>query len=290
MKALSTKKSIFISIVVALVLALTLFVFIASQGFNSLIMADKSSYDVQYDRGSYKLKLSSEFQTLENSASLGKVLIKTGRLDISVKDTAKTYKAITAKIQENNGYISSFNSRNSDHIQLTIRVPVKNFHRLFEVMKEEADKNSSVRQSIDVQDATDKYTDIDRRIKSKKAIEGRYLNILDKATKVTEVLQIEKELGSIRIEIERMEAKLKSLSNKSHFSTIVLKIQKINEDELIENPSMLSQIISSLNTGWNQAILFMLFLMRNWFAVLLVLGAGFMIRKFYRNKPNNENS
>ena len=200
------------------------------------------------------------------------MLIKTGRLDISVKDTAKTYKAITAKIQENDGYISSFNSRNSDHIRLTIRVPVKNFHRLFEVMKAEADKNSSVRQSIDVQDATAKYTDIDSRIKSKKAIERRYLNILDKATKVTQVLQIEKELGSIRIEIERMEAKLKSLSNKSHFSTIVLEIQKIKEGELIKDPSMLSQIISSLNTGWNQAILFMLLLMRNWFSVLLVLG------------------
>jgi len=285
MKALPTKKSIFISIVVALALALAWFVFIASQGFNSLLKSD-----VQYERASYKLKLSPEFQTLENSVGLGKVLIKTGRLDISVKDTAKTYKAITVKIQESGGYISSFNSRNSDHIRLTIRVPVKNFHRLFEVMKAEADKNSSVRQSIDVQDATAKYTDIDSRIKSKKAIERRYLNILDKATKVTQVLQIEKELGSIRIEIERMEAKLKSLSNKSHFSTIVLEIQKIKEGELIKDPSMLSQIISSLNTGWNQAILFMLFIMRNWFAALLVLGAGFTVRKFYRDKPDNENN
>ncbi|MCS5550841.1 MAG: DUF4349 domain-containing protein [Gammaproteobacteria bacterium] len=290
MKTLPAKKSIFISIVVALVLALAWFVFTASQNFLSLNKSKTYLSAVQQDRVSYKLKLSSEFQALEDSAGLGKVLIKTGRLDISVKDTAKTYKAITAKIQESDGYISSFNSRNSDHIRLTIRVPVKNFHRLFEVMKEEADKNSSVRQSIDVQDATAKYTDIDSRIKSKKAIERRYLNILDKATKVTQVLQIEKELGSIRIEIERMEAKLKSLSNKSHFSTIVLEIQKIKEDELIKDPSMLSQIMSSLNTGWNQAILFMLFLMRNWFAVLLVLGVGFMIRKFYRNKPNNENS
>jgi hypothetical protein len=53
---------------------------------------------------------------------------------------------------------------------------------------------------------------------------------------------------------------------------------------------MLSQIISSLNTGWNQAILFMLFIMRNWFAALLVLGAGFTVREFYRDKPDNENN
>jgi precorrin-6B methylase 1 len=144
-----------------------------------------------------------------------------------------------------------------------------------------------------VEDVTAKYTDIDSRIKSKKAIEKRYLNILDKATKVTEILQIERELGNIRIEIERMEANLKVLSSQSHFSTIELSIKKIYEKpevKVIEKPSVFSQMASSLASGWGQAISFVLTLMRNWFAVLLVLGVGFTIRRFYRNKPDNENN
>ena len=130
MKALPTKKSIFIFVVVAIVLALVWLVFTASLDIISQeVRQDKremSLHDIR-DRSNYKLKLSPEFQALEGSAQLGKVLIKIGHLDISVKDTAKTYKAITVKIQESGGYISSFNSRNSDHIRLTIRVPVRIF-------------------------------------------------------------------------------------------------------------------------------------------------------------------
>jgi hypothetical protein len=309
MKTLLTKKNIFLVIVIILILFLFVikdtlkvgsFLMMPEADMKSSVSYSKARRDIraEYVQAKtravrHKLSLSSEFQALEDSAQLGKVLIKTGTLDISVKDTAEAYKSITAKIQENKGYISSFNSRNSDHIRLTIRVPVKNFHELFEIIKEEADKDSSTSQSITVEDVTAKYTDIDSRIKSKKAIEKRYLNILDKATKVTEILQIERELGNIRIEIERMEANLKVLSSQSHFSTIELSIKKIYEKpevKVIEKPSVFSQMASSLTSGWGQAISFVLTLMRNWFAVLLVLGVGFTIRRFYRNKPDNENN
>jgi len=171
------------------------------------------------------LPLINLFVSSANASEYGLILIKTGSLNFAVKNFDTAYQSIKTKIQNSNGYITSENSRGSKNTNLVIKVPVSDFHQLLELIEKEADQEYLVTKSVNSQDVTEEYIDVESRIKSKKAIETRYLEILTKARNVTEILKVEKELGKIRTEIEQAEGRLQYLINRSNYSTISLTSQ-----------------------------------------------------------------
>ena len=68
---------------------------------------------------------------------------------------------------------------------------------------------------------TDEFVDIQARLKNAYAIRDRLSELLSRAP-VKEALDIEKELGRVTEEIERMEGKLKLLRDQIAFSTITV--------------------------------------------------------------------
>jgi len=222
--------------------------------------------------------------SVKNVEKHGEVLIKTGELNFSVENYQKTYKSIIQNIQKLDGYIVSESSYGSHNISLKIRVPAQNFHQLFEFLLKEANKDRSIRKSINVKDVTEEYMDVESRIRSKKLIEERYLEILSKATEVSELLDVEKYLGDIRTEIEQVEGRLKYLKNKSDFSTIDLRISKVQKTKELKEDSLTTKIQDSFDTGWNRAISLMLFIASNWFIFILIFGVIFFMRRKYINK------
>jgi len=75
-------------------------------------------------------------------------------------------------------------------------------------------------QGIQVEDITQKYVDIYARLNSKKDVEKRFLILLQKASNVKEILDIEQALRQIREEIDSTESNLKYFQNSIQFSTI----------------------------------------------------------------------
>ncbi len=49
------------------------------------------------------------------------------------------------------------------------------------------------RKEISAEDVTEEYVDVEARLKAKRLLEKRYLELLNKATKVSEMLEIERE-------------------------------------------------------------------------------------------------
>ena len=198
------------------------------------------------------------------------------------------------KIQNSNGYITSENSRGSKNTNLVIKVPVSDFHQLLELIEKEADQAYLVTKSVNSQDVTEEYIDVESRIKSKKAIETRYLEILTKARNVTEILKVEKELGKIRTEIEQSEGRLQYLRNRSNYSTNSLSIYEFQVSEVkpvqpIEKPSLISKMKNSLIIGWGQVESLLLFLISNWFAILLASGVAYYAkRKYLKHKSRKD--
>ncbi|WPE16346.1 DUF4349 domain-containing protein [Candidatus Thioglobus autotrophicus] len=216
-----------------------------------------------------------------NAVEHGLVLIKTGNLFFSVKNYKKSYKSIIDSINKFDGYVVDESSYGSNDVNLKIRVPANNFNQLFEILLKEADQERSIRKSINTKDVTEEYMDVESRIKSKKLIEDRYLEILSKATKVSELLEVEKYLGDIRTEIEQVEGRLKYLKNRSNFSTIDLKISEAQKYEKLKEDSLMAKIQDSFGMGWSRAISLMLFVTSNWFAVVLVIALIYFIKKKY---------
>ncbi len=240
------------------------------------------------------LPLINLFVSSANASEYGLILIKTGSLNFAVKNFDTAYESIKTKIQNSNGYITSENSRGSKNTNLVIKVPVSDFHQLLELIEKEADQDYLVTKSVNSQDVTEEYIDVESRIKSKKAIETRYLEILTKARNVTEILKVEKELGKIRTEIEQSEGRLQYLRNRSNYSTISLTIYEFQVSEVkpvqpIEKPSLISKMKNSLIIGWGQVESLLLFLISNWFAILLASGVAYYAkRKYLKHKSRKD--
>lgn len=150
-------------------------------------------------------------------------LIKQGRVEFETTDLANTRKAIFAAINTYEAYVSSdeeytYAGRKSN--TLIIRVPAKDFDALLAEATKGVDRFES--KQLEVVDVTEEFVDIQARLKTKKELEDRYLDLLKRAKTVSEMLEIEKEMGSLRSEIESIEGRLKYLENKVGYATLTI--------------------------------------------------------------------
>jgi hypothetical protein len=83
------------------------------------------------------------------------------------------------------------------------------------------------RYSKDSDDITDRYFDLEARIKNRKATEERLRQIYkEKANAVKEVLEIEKEVARIREDIEVQEGQLKRWANLVQMTTLTVQLRE----------------------------------------------------------------
>src|SRR6202011_3293944 len=106
------------------------------------------------------------------------------------------------------------------------RVPASQFNASVEEIRHVGGDLSKVRQEkISGQDVTEEYIDVEARIKTKKALEAQFLEIMKQAHKVSDALEVQSELANVRTDIERMEGRRRYLDNQSSLSTISVTLQ-----------------------------------------------------------------
>ncbi len=130
-------------------------------------------------------------------------LIKKGEIEFESDDSNITKKNIFKAVEKYNGYIASdkeFEFAGQTRNKLIIRVPAYNFNKLLLEVTQGVKKFKN--KSINVEDVTEKFLDIQARLKTKKELEQRYSEILKQAKNVTEILEIEKQIEQIRATVD----------------------------------------------------------------------------------------
>jgi hypothetical protein len=121
------------------------------------------------------------------------LLIKNGYLTIEVKDYASYRKNIQQLVSKYGGYIGNESEVNESYRiynDIVIRIPASSFDKMMNGLMESGIKTDSKR--VEVQDVGEEYADLQARIIAKKAIEKRYLDILNKASKISDILEVKK--------------------------------------------------------------------------------------------------
>ena len=67
---------------------------------------------------------------------------------------------------------------------------------------------------------TEEYIDLEARIRTKKALEAQFLEIMKQARKISDAMEVQTQLAEVRTEIERLEGRRRFLENQSALSTI----------------------------------------------------------------------
>lgn len=216
-----------------------------------------------------------------------KKVIKTGGLDFQSVDIKKDYEAIQRFLPDFNAYIESENQSNSPHqlrLNLTIRVPADRYEALFDTLTHLSKRPDN--KYSNVEDVSERYYDLQTRIKNQKALEDRYRELLDRATEVKEMLEIEKSLNEVRTNIERLEGQFKYLSDRIGHSTIHLNFYEVLPYSYDANPrkGFGARILNALENGWQGFLTFLVVLIRLW-PFMIILGIlAYLLSKVWRKK------
>ncbi len=156
-------------------------------------------------------------------------LIRTVDFDLRVDDTEAAAEQIQALAKEVSGYVASVNAHRRLkllHYQITIKVPVEQLDTVVDRIKALAVEVQ--REHLKTEDVTDRFVDLEARLRSLGATETELQGLLaesrSRGHKVKDIMAIYDQLTEIRTRIERLQAQLNSLDNLTTYSTVNMKL------------------------------------------------------------------
>ncbi|HVX92730.1 MAG TPA: DUF4349 domain-containing protein [Candidatus Dojkabacteria bacterium] len=159
-------------------------------------------------------------------------LIKTGSVSITVDDFDKSSQKVRDIAASVNGLVTSSSDTGKDNtrsVVISIKVPAKNFDSVVKQLK--AIGVTVVTSSETSYDITQTYIDLKARLKNQKALEAQLILILDKATKVSDILLIQQELSNVQGQIEVLQSQINYYDSQIDMSTITVSMS-LNKESL----------------------------------------------------------
>ncbi len=198
-------------------------------------------------------------------------IIKTARLAFETKNVATTHKVVLDLANQYKGLVQNDNSGKSYNRifrTMIVRIPTENFQSFIEGVSEGVSYFDQ--KEISRKDVSEEFVDLEARLKAKRELEKRYLELLKQAKNVKEILEIERELSNIREEIEAKQGRLQFLQNRVSMSTISLDFYTLTSETGVTQ-SYGQKMINSLKGGWDGISVFFLGVLYLWPLFLLAL-------------------
>lgn len=168
-----------------------------------------------------------------------RMVIYTANLSIQVSGYKETIALIQQELIDNDGYIVNTNSYSVENESLegtiTVRIPQENFQSFLKTV--ESNSTKVIDESINGQDVTEEYVDLESRLTSKLVVEKRLLEFMEKAEKTEDLLKISNDLATVQEEIEQLRGRMNYLDNQVNLATITIHIKenKVNVPDFQNN-------------------------------------------------------
>lgn len=107
---------------------------------------------------------------------------------------------------------------------ITLRVPAETFEPTLAAIEA---LGQTVEREIRAQDVTEDYVDLEARLKAAQQMRDRLAALLEKAADVKAMLEVERELGRVNEEIEKLTGKLNVLKSKVAYSAISISFVRV---------------------------------------------------------------
>ncbi len=208
-------------------------------------------------------------------------IIKKGDISFETDNVVNTKTSIVKMVAELEGYLSDDQVNDFPdriHHRMTIRVAADKFDGFIERVAQLAKKLEN--KSVTAEDVTEEYIDVEARLRTKKELEGRYRELLKKANKVEEVLAIEREIGTLRSEIESIEGRFRYLKDRVAYSTLDINFYQLKTTSF----GFGSRIGEGLQSGWTNLLWFLIALTNVWPFLLLFGGLVYLVRRQLKKK------
>jgi PBP1b-binding outer membrane lipoprotein LpoB len=190
-----------------------------------LIMSGCSASEVGMAEAATKDSVSTASESAAPSVAqpvnLSRNVIRNGSMKIRVDHVEKAEKRLSAMLWEDGGYVEASRSTgyggSSPQATMELRVPANKFEQFIERISA---LGIVLEKELTSEDVTDQLIDVGARLKTLRAQEEKYRFLLSRASKLSDVHELESRLGDVRTEIEKIAAKQKVLVDQTSMSTL----------------------------------------------------------------------
>ena len=172
-------------------------------------------------------------ETLASTAEAAdRKIIRNANLTIEVNSTTETQHRVTSIAESHGGFVVTSEAKQREDadpgkrtldIKLVVRIPAARFGVALDEIRGLA-KNLR-EENVTGQDVTEEFIDLEARIKTQRALELQFLEIMKQAYKVEDALSVQRQIADVRTDIEKLEGRKRFLENRASLSTITVNIE-----------------------------------------------------------------
>lgn len=187
----------------------------------------------------------------------GLKIIREATIEMQTENYSEDMAALEELVTSMGGFITSREEWGSEQsaetgenprtLSLTLRIPSDQLDAFVEQAKQVGIVTAS---SISETDVTDQYTDTDRRLQAYQKQYDRVLEMMDQATTVEELIQIESELSRLEMEIESCQGTLNYWDARVNYSTVYIYVDEVRR-AISANPSLGERMRTALANSWD---------------------------------------
>jgi DNA repair exonuclease SbcCD ATPase subunit len=209
-------------------------------------------------------------------------LIKTVNYRFEVDNVKRTTDAIIQSIRKYPAYVSS-SSLHLENPLLENKMAIRIQNEYFNDLLQEIDLQARFVNYRDVstQDVSKDFVDLESRLKTKREVEARYMEILrKKAGTIEELMNAEQQIGELHEEIEATISRINFLKDQVSYSTINLEFYQTISQEIkaSSGPGIGEKFGAALAAGWNGLVNMAIAVTYLWPLIIVAAGAMTFLR------------
>jgi hypothetical protein len=189
-------------------------------------------------------------------SSVDRKVVQNAALELKVEDVPQAYQDAAQVALDEGGLVldsSLAPTQDKPEANLTLRVPAAAYEDALKKLSALAIHVDS--QTSNAQDVTDQYTDLQARLRSAQAVEARYLDLLNKANTIDDILKVQDRLAPVRTEIEQIQGQINVMDNLSANATI--KVHLYSEAPKSSTSNGGPDPLAAAADGWASSLLFL---------------------------------
>lgn len=184
------------------------------------------------------------------------MIIRTGSASLQIDSLEIAIGRVRSLATQYGGYVANSEIQAVDGgirtATIELRVPSERFDQLVSGLNP-IGKVEHV--SVSAQDVGEEYTDISARVINGRKLEARLIELIANRTgKLSDVLEIERELARVREEIERMEGRMRYLQ--AHAAVSSLSIQIHEPAPVVGDVGTLAVLAEAFRQAWRNSVSF----------------------------------
>ena len=155
------------------------------------------------------------------SGSEERLVVKTSSLSLVVNDVRQASEEVISYAQEIGGFMVSTSlskPQEAPFATVVVRVPAEKLSEVLDYFRSLAVKVSS--ENILGRDVTDQYEDIGAKLETLNKTKAKFEEILDKADKVQDILQVQRELTSLQAQIDNLKGRREYLEKTAKLAKV----------------------------------------------------------------------